>query len=284
MGHGVIHPFCDVPHLRLFPFFLQLPFNQIETVAHYGHSVIRLLRSYLRFTSTELPRAKYPIKKTTTYSTVPILLRLFRRLVMRLLYDRRSSPAMSCRAVSGDSGEMSPGNVKRKRYVPNSSKVIFFSRQIQLPTLEIFGHASTSQPADQPTLRSSLVCQAVHSRYRTTTASQFLSSEVRWNPPEVTGDIVCQPAWFQTPVAQLRARLARINAETTKWYCNLYLAPGLMPKSKTERYDVLVQRFRARSLHLLTHSTIDFAREYLALLPRIFCSLPCHDTSVWKPS
>ena len=56
---------------------------------------------------------------------------------------------------------------------------------IESSTSELFGHALTLQPADQPMPWFSLVCQAIHNRYRTTIASQLLSSEARWNPPKV---------------------------------------------------------------------------------------------------
>ena len=140
-------------------------------------------------------------------------------------------------------------------------------RLIQSSTCELLEHASTSLSADQPTPRFLLVCWAVHNRYGTTIASQLLSSGARWDPPELAEDNISQPVWFQTPVTQLRARLARVDTETIKLSCNLYHAPGSIPKSKTERHDALIQRFRARSLHLLSLLNVDFAREYLALLP-----------------
>ena len=156
-----------------------------------------------------------------------------------------------------------------------------FSQQtkqlIESSTPELFGHVSTSPLAGQsvPT-RFSLVCWAIHDWYGITIASQLLSSQARWNPPEVANGIASQPAWFQTPVTQLSARLRRVDAEAIRYSCNLYLAPDTIPKSKTGRYDFLIQRFRARALYLLSLSNIDFAREYIPLLPQClsFPSLP----------
>lgn len=49
-------------------------------------------------------------------------------------------------------------------------------------------------------------------------------------------------------------------------------------KSKSERYDIFIHRFRACSLYLLSLLNINFTREYLALLPQglPFPSLPQH--------
>ena len=153
-------------------------------------------------------------------------------------------------------------------------------RLIQLSTPELFEHASTSLPTVQPTPRFWQVYWAVHNRYGTTIASQLLSSGARWDPPELMGDIVSQLVWFQTPVTQLRAWLARLDPEMIKWCCNLYLVPSSVPKSKSERYDILIHQFRACSFYLLSLLNIDFAREYLALLPL----LPNRNVKLWKLS
>jgi hypothetical protein len=86
----------------------------------------------------------------------------------------------------------------------------------------------------------------------------------------VTQDAIRQPGWFRTPLTQVRSRLTKVNARTIKDCCDLYLAPDSTPKSKTRRYDLLIQRFRARSLHLLSLSNVDFAKEHIALLPQSF--------------
>ena len=86
----------------------------------------------------------------------------------------------------------------------------------------------------------------------------------------MTEDGISRPAWLNTPVTQLRSRLTKVNAGVVKECCDMYAAPSPTPKLKTERYNLLIQRFRARSLYLLSLSDVDFAKEYIALLPRSF--------------
>ena len=94
------------------------------------------------------------------------------------------------------------------------------------------------------------------------------SPHTRWNPPEVSDDRLCLPPWVQAPLAQLRSRLSKVNAGTIKSYCDMYAAPDHAPKLKTERYHLIVDRFRAHSLYLLSLSNIKFTKEYIALLPQ----------------
>ena len=63
-------------------------------------------------------------------------------------------------------------------------------------------------------------------------------------------------------------RLGKVDTETIKGCCDLYLAPDHTPKLKTERYDLIIQRFRARSLYLLGLSDVEFTKEYITLLPQ----------------
>ena len=126
----------------------------------------------------------------------------------------------------------------------------------------------SSRAGQESTPRFSLVCKIAHSRYGTVVASQLLSSQTRWNPLGVIKDTVSLLAWFQTPVTQLETRLRKVDSKTMKRCCDLHLAPGSTPKNKTERYDVMIQRFRARLLYLLSCSNVDFAREYVTLLPQ----------------
>ena len=91
-------------------------------------------------------------------------------------------------------------------------------------------------------------------------------------PPDVEENQILQPVWLQTPLTRLgRSRLAKVYAGTIKNCCGLYLTPDPIPKSKTGRYDLIIQRFRARSLYLLDISDVDFAREYINL-PQSFPS------------
>ena len=84
-----------------------------------------------------------------------------------------------------------------------------FTRQtnqlIQLATPDLLQRVPMSPPAGHSTPRLSSVCQIVHNRYGTDVASQLLCSQARWNPPEVAEGEIPQPAWFPTPVAQLRS-------------------------------------------------------------------------------
>ena len=144
-----------------------------------------------------------------------------------------------------------------------------FARQtnelIRLSTTDLLQRVSVSPLACDPTLqpcRFSLVCQFIQNRYRTVVASQLLCSQARWNSPEVPEDKVSQPAWLQTPLTQLRSRLAKVNTVTIRACCDLYLAPSPAPSSKTDRCDVMIQQFRARSLYLVSLSDLDFSSTY----------------------
>ena len=150
-----------------------------------------------------------------------------------------------------------------------------FARQtnelIRLSNSDLLQHVSVSPLARDPTpqpCRFSLVCQFVHNRYGAVVASQLLCSQARWNPPEVPEDEISQLVWLQTPLTQLRSRLAKVDTGTIKACCDLYFAPSPAPNSKTGRCNAMVQRFRARSLYLVSLSDLDFAKEYFALLPQ----------------
>ena len=149
-----------------------------------------------------------------------------------------------------------------------------FARQtnqlIQLSTPDLLRRVSP--PVGHSTSRFLLVCQFIHDRYGTAIASQLLCSKARWNPPDVGEDQILRPTWFQTPLTQLRSRLAKVDAGEIKSCCGLYLAPDPVPKSKTDKYNTIIQRFRARSLYLLSLSDVDFVKEYVSLLPQSFPS------------
>jgi len=98
-----------------------------------------------------------------------------------------------------------------------------------------------SLPAGLSTPHLSLVCKIIHNRYGTVISSQLLCSWARWNPPEVPGNVTSSPAWFETPVTQLRSWLAKVDAGTTRDRCILYVAPDPAPKLKTSRYDLMHQ-------------------------------------------
>ena len=125
-----------------------------------------------------------------------------------------------------------------------------------------------SPPADHSTPRLSLVCQVIHDRYGVVVASQLLCSPARWNPPEFATNVTSPPAWFQTPLTQLKSRLTKVDPGTFKDCCALYAAPDPVPKSKKDRYDLVIKRFRARSSYLLSLPALDFAKEYIVLLPK----------------
>jgi len=143
------------------------------------------------------------------------------------------------------------------------------NRLIKSSTPDLFQWVSL--PVDHLTPRLSLVCQFIHNRYGAAIASQLLSSQTRWNPPELADNGTSTPAWFQTPVTQLRSRLGKVHAGAIKDCCDAYLTPDPTPRLKTARYDLIIQRFRARSLYLLSLSDVEFLKEYIALLPE---SLP----------
>ena len=87
-----------------------------------------------------------------------------------------------------------------------------------------------------------------------------MCSQTRWKPPEVAERGISSPS-----------RLTKVDAGIIKDCCENYLAPDPVPKSETGRYDVIIQRFEARSSYLLSLSDVDFAKEHIALLPQ---SLP----------
>ena len=129
-------------------------------------------------------------------------------------------------------------------------------------------------PGPQPPPRLWLVCRIVHCRYGALVMSRLLCSRARWNPPEVAEDRFIQPAWFSTPVFQLQSHLAKLYVQLVKGCCDLYLAPYSTPRLKTQRYNFFIERFRARSRHLLSLSDIDFMKECIALLPDSLHPLP----------
>jgi hypothetical protein len=56
-----------------------------------------------------------------------------------------------------------------------------------------------------------------------------------------------------------------------KGCCDLYLAPNPSQKGRTNRYNVIIQRFKARSLlYLLSISDIDFSWECILFSPHTF--------------
>jgi hypothetical protein len=134
-------------------------------------------------------------------------------------------------------------------------------------TPELLQQLSVPPPASDFTPRLLLICQLIHNRYGSIVASQLLCSPARWNPSPVTEDGTPQPGWLQTPITQLRSRLLKAGTETIRECCDLYATPDRAPKLKTERYDLIIGRFRARSLNLLSLSNVDFAKEHIALLP-----------------
>ena len=209
------------------PCGISQPFLSISFGFKRLYTAIRFsLQSTCNFTFKELPRATI---SNGPYKRRAILPRSFQRLVVSLSYVCHSSPAMTFRAVFRDSTKMFLRDVRRKRLISNSLKT---KRLIQPSTPELFGDASTLPLAGQSVPRFLLVCWATHNRYGTTIASRLLSSQARWNPPEVEEDTVSRPAWFQTPVTRIGARLIRVDTETTKWSCNMYVAPGSIPKNK----------------------------------------------------
>ena len=143
------------------------------------------------------------------------------------------------------------------------------TRLVQFSISELLQHVSLSP--HHSTLRLPLVCRFIHNRYGTVIVSQLLCSLTRWNPPEVPKDGHCPLAWLQTPLTQIRSRLSKVDPGIIKVRCEMYAVPDSVPKQKTKRYDLIIERFRARSLYLLTLSDVDFAREYIPMLPQ---SLP----------
>ena len=99
---------------------------------------------------------------------------------------------------------------------------------IQSPTLDLLRHFP-SLP-DHPMPRLSSVCRSAHGRYGSTIVSQLLCWQTRWNPPKVEEHEIPQPTWFKTPPSQLKRRLSKINPETIKSCCDVYLLPE--PTSK----------------------------------------------------
>ena len=162
-------------------------------------------------------------------------------------------------------------NILRRDFAQQTSQLI------QSSTADLLRRVNSSSPASHSYsiheyCQFSLVCQFIHDHYGTAVASQLLCSLARWNSPEVAEDGMLKPTWLKTPLTQLRSRLAKVGTGIIKDHCDLYLAPSPAPKSKTERYDLIVQRFRTRSLYLLSLPDIDFSKEYTALLPRNYLS------------
>ena len=114
---------------------------------------------------------------------------------------------------------------------------------MRLSTPDLLRSVAVSPSIGESSPRLSLICRFIHNRYGTVIASQLLCSPTRWNPPEMTESGTPQPAWLNTPVTQLRSRLTRVDAGTVKKYCDMYAVPDPTPKSKTERYNLLIQRF-----------------------------------------
>jgi hypothetical protein len=130
---------------------------------------------------------------------------------------------------------------------------------------------STPSLTDHLTPLLLLVCQIIHNRYGAVFASQLLCSQACWNPPEVAENATSQPVWLETPLIQLRLRLAKVDTGVIEGCCDLYLvAPSPAPKLKTERCNLMIQRFRTRSLHLLSFSDVNFVKEYIALIAQNF--------------
>ena len=94
--------------------------------------------------------------------------------------------------------------------------------------------------AGHPAPRLSLICQIIHECYGTVVASHLLCSQARWNPPEVAEDEISLPIWLHTPHAQLRSRLAKLNTGIVKTCCDMYIAASAAPKSKTEKYNLII--------------------------------------------
>jgi len=177
---------------------------------------------------------------------------------------------LSC--VQGFQGSV-PKRSRTKAHYINLIKTDFVLQTNQLTqwsTSDLLRRVSVPPFASRPPPQLSLVCQFIHDRYGAVVASHLLCSQARWNPPELAADETSQPVWFHTPPTQLRSRLAKVDTGIIKGYCDLYLAPNPAPKSKTERYNLMIERFRARSLYLLKLSDVDFAKEYIAALPQNF--------------
>ena len=113
---------------------------------------------------------------------------------------------------------------------------------MQSSTPDLLQRVSLSQPVGHSTPRLLLVCQFIRDRHETAIASQLLRSKTRWDPPDVEKNQILQPVWLQTPLARLgRSRLAKVYAGTIKNCCGLCLTPDPIPKSKTGRYDLIIQ-------------------------------------------
>ena len=140
-------------------------------------------------------------------------------------------------------------NLIRSDFIQQTSQLMHLSVPDLRRRMLISLPAGNSTPQHS---QFSLACQSIHNRYGTSVATQLLSSSVRWNPPEVAEEGLSQPIWLQTPSTQLKSRLAKVETDIVKGCCDFYLAPSPAPKSKTERYDLLIQCFRVRLLYLLS--------------------------------
>jgi len=138
---------------------------------------------------------------------------------------------------------------------------------IRSSTPHLLQRVSMTPFAGHPTPQLLLVCQFIHNWYGPVVASHLLCSRTRWNSPEVAEDRMSQPVWLQTPLTQIRSRLEKVNTGVIKSCCDLYLSPGSVPKLKTERYNLMIQRFRTHPLYLLRLSNVNFTKEFIALLP-----------------
>ena len=142
-----------------------------------------------------------------------------------------------------------------------------FSRQttelVKLSTEEL--HKLASPPAGYPRFLLPLVCHLVHERYGPVVAPQLLCEPTRWNPPELMeGDaIVASVNWLQVPIDGLKSRLSKVDSSVIKMCCDLYLSPNPTPRSKTEKYGVIAERFRFRSLFLFHLSDVEFPKNHV---------------------
>ena len=66
----------------------------------------------------------------------------------------------------------------------------------------------------------------------------------------------------QNPSRSTQVTAYKVDTGIVNNCCDLYVAPDPTPKSKTERYNLIIKRFRARSLYLLSLPATDFAKEY----------------------
>ena len=159
-------------------------------------------------------------------------------------------------------GNIPRGSRKKADYIAESDFVQQANTLTWTATPNLL-QMTTPPLGPQPPPRLWLICRIMHCQYGALVASRLLCSRARWNPPEVAEDRFIQPAWFSTPVSQLRSRLAKLDVQLVKGCCDLYLAPYSTPRLKTQRYSFLIECSR----HLPSLSDIDFMKECIALLP-----------------